>query len=859
MRCNVFIMSFAVFMLTLCSFNQTYAVVAEEAFGGDQLEVVVNGSSDYVIALAEKEVDQEKNREAAQHLRDTIYDASGVRLPIVGESEVEDAAPAIYLGRTDAAGGVGIDVDSIEGWSYLMRAVENDIYLVGEDSQGTVGAHSGYSGTLKAVTAFLERYAHVRYLMPGPMGMHIPEMDSISVDADMDISRSPLFQFIAGRAVRLNFDGTFSPYAIANNYYGRSPNDTEVFKSYGGHSYYDSVPKDEYFETNPEYFALLGGERTAEGNHLCISNPEVHELILEEMEKQFDRGYQMVLLGQTDGYLECECDDCQAIHPDTAEKIWIVHRELAEEMKERRPDKQIVLLSYAHTIKPPQTFDSFPDNVVIMNNRYVPEYFRAWDEFDVSHAVYTPKWLGRHRPGSPRYEVEQVRIFRDNDVVGIYLCGGLDGYTGNSWGFNAPLYYAFGQAMSDPERSADELEQEYIEASFGEAAAPMRDFFTQYHRRTEFLALLDRRGGGIPDITQRGYPFATKPSDSYAHIFAPKIINDMNSSIERALEIAEDERVKARIELVEAEYRYLTGIAAGHHLFRAYRVRPSREMLDILEEHVQEYQQMLEWLLPDGRAREPGGPEQLRRPFSGAGAGMPDRPPYNWNFELLREQEVLPGVEEVRMEAVRVEPFELDARVDKPVWEDIPFEEMGEIRMGKPRSETKFKIAYDDDYLYVAFKAGITSPDALDDVTPVGRDGTAWRQESMELMIDPRGARQMYYHFIINPVPGSSLERRFGYFEDPEHPFYEDFEWDWRGEWEYEPRIDREREMWTAELKIPFETLEAETPQPGDMWTMNIGRSEQPEGERTVSYLWSPNLETVTFHDRAAFGELIFR
>lgn len=61
---------------------------------------------------------------------------------------------------------------------------------------------------------------------------------------------------------------------------------------------------------------MLGGIRQPKGNHLCISNPEVQELMLKEMERELDRGYEWVELAQTDGYQECECAECQAIHPD---------------------------------------------------------------------------------------------------------------------------------------------------------------------------------------------------------------------------------------------------------------------------------------------------------------------------------------------------------------------------------------------------------------------------------------------------------------------------------------------------------------------------------------------------------------
>lgn len=826
----------------------------------NEIVVVADGASPYVVVVAE-DAEQKKISEAAQLLQTLVERATGVELPMVKESEFADDTPAIFLGRTKAAREAGIPVEEITGWSYANRVIDGNLYLVGEDRPGNekqVG-FTGYSGTLKAVVSFLENHVGIRFVMPGPMGTHVPASDRLTVPADLDESWSPLFEYLVGRAIRLNLEGRdYEPYGIAHNYFGSRPGDDAVFKHYGSHSFPRMLPEEKYFEDHPEYFALLGGIRTGQGNHLCISNPDVQELLLAEVEKDYERGYQMVMLSPSDGYRECECPGCQAIHPDTAEKLWIIKRQWAEELHRRWPDRQVVFNSYQAAIKPPETFKTFPENVVISTNRYVPEYFEAWSKFDVPFGVYLPKWLGSYRPGSPRYTVELVRIFRDNNVIGIYIGGGLDGYTGNSWGLYAPRYYSFGKAMGDPDRDYDELEREYIDAAFGEAAGPMSDFFTTLHRRAEFLAKLDRRGEGFLDPTQRGYSFATKPSDMSAHIFAPKILNDMTSAMDRAWELAETEEVKARLEIVDVEFQWLRSLAIGNHLFRAYRAMPSWETLGVVEAHVEAHRELLKTLFPDGQTREPGGSGQLRPPFSGRVFGMPNQAPYNWDFDLLRSKELLPGVGMKRAEARRINAFEIDGRVDKPEWNGIPFEEIGEIALAPSPSETRFKIAYDEQNLYVAFEGKLTSPTALDGLTAVGRDGVAWQQENFELMLDPHGTRQTYYHFIINPLPNSSLERRFGYFDDPEHPYYEDFEWDWRGDWEYQAYLDRENQVWTAEVKIPFSTFDISPPQSGDLWTINIGRNEYPEGRGTVTYLWSPNLETKTFHARTAFGELVF-
>jgi hypothetical protein len=166
----------------------------ENAQGGE-LVVVADGKSPYVIAVAQ-EADKVRTSRAAAFLRSTIVEATGVALPVVPESEVRAGTPALYLGKSQAARHAGIAVDDVTGWSYHNRVVGKDIFLVGSDElpdgkTTSIGTH----GSLKAVTAFLEQQAGVRFVLPGPLGLHIPKLDRLEVEDSMDVSWSPLFKY----------------------------------------------------------------------------------------------------------------------------------------------------------------------------------------------------------------------------------------------------------------------------------------------------------------------------------------------------------------------------------------------------------------------------------------------------------------------------------------------------------------------------------------------------------------------------------------------------------------------------------------------------------------------------------------
>ncbi len=815
-------------------FLSSILLIASTLRGADARELVVvdKGESPYVIAVAAK-ADADRIAEAALLLQETVAAATGVELPVVNEAAVASGTPAIYLGKSDAARRAGLPVDDIRGFAALNRTVGQDIFLIGEDGSGTAlyGLTAQFRGELKSVTTFLEQQVGVRFLLPGAFGRQIPKRDRLTVSAALDVTASSPFAYITGRS------GRDPAYDAANNYFGN-----RLVRSYGGHSYYDAVPTREYGKSHPQYFALIGGVRTPKDNHLCITNPEVQELMLKKMEEELDRGYEWVELAQTDGYRECECKACRAIHPDRGERLWIVHRKLAAEMQQRRPDGKVMIISYGPTVAPPVTFDRFPDNVVVQLCRYTKESFQAWEPFHVAKTVYIYNWMAVARI-APGYAVEQIRRFVANDVSGIYICGGLA--TGGAWGLDGPTYYAFGKAIGDPSLSARDLTHEYVTAAFGKAAVPMQAFFGSLHGRTAIFGLLDRQRGFSPDA-----------GDWMCHFFSPKVLGDMTASLDRALPMAEDKQVKARLAQVEAEFKAIRNAAAVYHMYRTYRLAPTWETLGTLETAVRDYRDTLAWLKPEGKMRTIPG---LRPPFSGR-PRLPSGAPFSWNFDLLREKRVLPGVGMQRAEAQRVASIHLDGRLDEETWRRAPSQGLSEIGMGPLEDPSHFKLAYDEHNLYIAFEAEIPSGDTLDGLRPVGRDGSAWDQENVELMIDPFGTRQSYCHLMFNPVPESRYDRRFGYEKDPLHPLFDKFDPDWNGEWDYAAIIDPERNRWTAEVRIPFDALGAVPPAPGAMWTMNVGRTQRPgDGKNPILSLWSPNLESRSFHDRTTFGEITFR
>lgn len=846
--------SLLLLLLFGCTVNRIFA---------ESITIVEDGKSDYKLVIPDYK-DKTKisiMRETSRYMQEFIKKATGVELKILKESKFNGKTPAFYLGKTKAAEKAGLPLDKIVKNAWLKAVKGKNIFLVGNDSGGVNPKlkRRPIYGTFKAVTSFLEEEAGIKFLMSGPYGVYIPKLDYLKISSDIYKIDKPIFTYITGRRPY------YLPYKVANNF-----TDSDVFFSYGGHSYYTAVAKEEYAETHPEYFALIGGVRSPSNNHLCVSNPEVQQLMIDEMSKKFDAGFQWVELAQTDGYVPCQCEKCNAISEDEGERLWKVHAKLARIMKKKYPDRKVMIISYGPTIEPPKTLKSLPDNVVVQMCRYTPEEFEEWEKFNVEKSVYVYNWGAYHVSGlgpkrNPKYAADQIRMFLDNKVKGIYLCGGFE-----CMGLEGPVYYTYGKMLGDPSLNYENIVEDYYTYAFGKARAPMKTFFTtMYDSLSLFCYLMRPNVKSNPNYKR---DFKT-PEDWYCHFFPAKILIEMRKNLERAKDLAEDEYVKKRIKLVEFEFDYVENLATMFQLYRAYRLNPSWDTMDILAEKINERKNKLNdpeffdkkrnrinqfdgWLRVLARSTKS---EYLLGGRMTALLGAP----VNWNTEILKENNILPGVGSKTAKIKTIDKINFDGRIDDACWQDKPRESLNEIAMGELKNTSYIKMGYDNNYMYFGIHCNLENIESLKHVVPQGRDGKVYQAECVELFLDPFGQRQKFYHFIFGPVANSFYDARVGFIDDVLDPLYNKPDKSWNEDWQYKSVIDWKNKYWTAEVRLPFKTLGVEKPSPGTTWTMNLGREEYPGygGQRhgaPVLSLWSPNLENRSFGTPEAFGELVF-
>jgi hypothetical protein len=851
------------------------------AFGADLL-LLSDGKSDYQIVVPDKLATASLTACMAQTARlvQTAFKANGADVSVVTEGKRDPAKPGIYLGDTALARSSGVDVARLKGWGYVQKVSGRDVIIAGRE-QAAPGKAEGARrdawdriGTAKGAADFLREYVGTRFLYPDLAGwqpvsaaekidlLASPAIEflptpKVAVPSDLNVSKTPVFDswtaYPAG--------GSF--YHIASNRFPR------VDDPFGGHTYERAIPVEKYIATHPEYFALIGGQRlnpVGVNAQYCISNPEVQELFYQDLIRWLDDGYHSVDLGQPDGFRACQCEKCAQLFDtggDWSEKLWILHRKLAERVAAARPGKTVCMMSYILTANPPKSFKEFPANTQIMLTGTNEEDLAPWRGHTVPQGFtgYIYNWcpnLGtRYTPmRTPGFIETQAKRLVENHMQAIYQDG-----PGTMQGLEGPVYYTMGRMFDDAERNqAKVLVHEFCDAAFGKAAPPMLQFYDQlYHGIELYARQLGTRdpAWAYTDIYGRRRKHLTDPLQFLGFFYTPALLSSLEAQLSQAEKLAHTDKSKVRLALVRREFDYLRGLARVVHLYHAFQIQPDRnsrdrllDAIDARNAEIASYFGERGWAKPFGTWAyvlfpPPGHNEQHLR-LSHDGYQEPyANTVFNWDTKAMRNAP-LEG-------AKRISASEVKGGIDfdSPRWKEIAAGELLALPGSAPTTrKTTLRAAYDDASLHVLVESEL--PAALMK-TPAGTD-----QESVAIYLAPVAGRDLAYRFAVGPNPKSKSDAASGFVTDAMDPRHGKFDPDWSGEWKYESRLEPEKNRWLALVTIPFKTLGVESPKPGAFWRANFTRVHVADPNRIERSLWSVTPGTKGMEDRNDFGELVF-
>ena len=531
----------------------------------------------------------ELNVRAAEWLRKYVRKVSGAELTISSEKEVFEGT-IISIGPTELSREAGITVEDLEFDDCKLIVKGGVLYLIGRDSAAMTGGRTdlGARGNCKAVVTFLEDVCGVRWFLPGPHGEFVPENVNISVSVDYQRVFRPAFKWSASRYPY----GQGTPASVANNYR------ISARASFGGHSYYRMVPPAKYFEDHPEYFALIDGKRTGEGNHLCSTNPDVKEILVREVRERIAQGYDIVTFGQEDGYLRCQCEKCEGMdnyrgwgpknksaqggldgegeavesweefynrlreHP--CERVLALHKDVVDEIKKSHPDKKINLLVYGPTMYPSKKF-RFGDTVIAEVCSADPRAADAWRDEVFGLTTYTYLFdptlpMGMSVHASPKEVAQMVLTLEDKNYIGISQLAETN------YGLQGPVFYVLGKLMGDTGLDYNELVREYCRGVFEKAGGTMCEFFELVYAQHERWPLNEGHFGKLP--AQREW----STSDVFLQLYTPEFLGRAEQFLRKAEQQADTERSKNWVALSRVHFDFLKLLT---EMVRSYRIYES--------------------------------------------------------------------------------------------------------------------------------------------------------------------------------------------------------------------------------------------------------------------------------------------
>lgn len=174
-------------------------------FGGNEKYVVKRGKSDYKIVVPNVAEASEKN--AARELQIFFEEATGIRLPIVTDGEYGDAASesmCFSIGKTNfLPKSVESSLKGLKSCGYVIKTVDNTIYLVGPSSHGTLYAVYGY---LSREFGFEYYFTDIYSLNKDVGDLELKNYDE-SVNPDINMMSMPSVGFIQNNSLnKLRFN-----------------------------------------------------------------------------------------------------------------------------------------------------------------------------------------------------------------------------------------------------------------------------------------------------------------------------------------------------------------------------------------------------------------------------------------------------------------------------------------------------------------------------------------------------------------------------------------------------------------------------------------------------------------------------
>ncbi len=184
------------------------------------------------------------------------------------------------------------------------------------------------------------------------------------------------------------------------------------------------------------------------------------------------------------------------------------------------------------------------------------------------------------------------------------------------------------------------------------------------------------------------------------------------------------------------------------------------------------------------------------------------------------------------------EPITLDGSLTDKAWRSAAVVDLRYTVDGKIASEpTEALLLRDDHNIYIGFKCHESHIDKMK-ASAVKHDDPTFYDDSVEVFIQPAGKLGVYFHFSTNTI-GTRFEQRI---LDPT----------WNGVWTAKTKVGKDE--WSAEIAIPYASLNLTAPPAGQVWKINLARNRTAGGE-AEHFAWA--VPYGSLHTPERFGRAV--
>ena len=477
---------------------------------------------------------------AAAVLQDYLLRVSGAALPII-TADKHRKSYEIILGQNERLDELSSRIN--------YKLLKEDGFVIRTDSSRLIIAGGNEKGTLYGVYSFLEKYLGCR--MYSPKVKVVPQQTRITLNKIDDL-QVPVIGF-RDTHYRTTWDAEYTDWHKLDH----DPKGARTDWGMWVHTFNDLVQPEIYYQSHPEYFAMVKGTRLP--TQLCLTHPAVLEITVQNLRKKIAQNptAKYWSVSQNDNKDYCTCVNCKALDEREGSPSGSIIN-FTNQVAEQFPDKMISTLAYEYGRHAPKTLKP-RDNVNIMlcsieayRHKAITEDtssadfvqdVKDWGKISKDIIVWDYVIQFNHLLSPfPNLHVLQpnIQFFAENGVNAMFEQGNRE--VGGE--FAALRSYLISKLLWDPYLNIDSVMNDFLLGYYGSAGKLIREYIDVM--RDELIK------GGKP------LRIFGSPNEAVTTYLSPALISKYNLLFDQAEKLVSDstvvlERVRiARLPLMYA-------------------------------------------------------------------------------------------------------------------------------------------------------------------------------------------------------------------------------------------------------------------------------------------------------------------